>query len=221
MRKKYSTAALPWLQNKYATLQKPESSSWHIQRPNYAVSWSEMMNFAVGCGEGHPGAVKGHREAMSMGVPFWSFLLYDGIKSGGERSVMKRETTPAGITDRIMELCDRRVPGAAPVYVPVQVAGWSLVNECFPNVQRMVREQGGQQVNGWAVWQWANIAVTLEAHAVWENLEGKLEDITPHICGEREILFLRDNKVVYSGKPIGSIRQPLTGSPLVAERLDY
>ncbi len=130
---------------------------------------------------------------------------------------MKRETTPAGITDRIMELCDRRVPGAAPVYVPVQVAGWSLVNECFPNVQRMVREQGGQQVNGWAVWQWANIAVTLEAHAVWENLEGKLEDITPHICGEREILFLRDNKVVYSGKPIGSIRQPLTGSPLVAE----
>ncbi len=42
-------------------------------------------------------------------------------------------------------------------------------------------------------------------------------DITPHDCGEREILFLRDDEVVYSGKPIGSIRQPLTGSPLVAE----
>lgn len=42
-------------------------------------------------------------------------------------------------------------------------------------------------------------------------------DITPHDCGEREILFLRDDKVVYSGKPIGSIRQPLTGSPLVAK----
>lgn len=155
-----------------------------------------------------------------MGIPFWSFLLYDGIKNGGEQSVMKRETTPAGITDKIMELCDRRVPGAAPVYIPVKAAGWSLVNECFPNVQRMVRENGGQQVNGWAVWQWANIAVTLEAHAVWENPEGKLEDITPHICGEREILFLRDDSVVYSGTPIGSIRQPLTGSPLVEELIE-
>ena len=130
---------------------------------------------------------------------------------------MKRETTPAKITDKIMELCSSAVPGAAPFYIPVEAAGWGLMNECFPNVQRMVWEHGGQQVNGWAVWQWANISVTLEAHAVWESPEGMLVDITPHDCGEREILFLRDDKVVYSGKPIGSIRQPLTGSPLVAE----
>ena len=80
-----------------------------------------------------------------------------------------------------------------------------------------IRGHGGQQVNGWAVWQWANISVTLEAHAVWESPEGMLADITPHDCGEREILFLRDDRVVYSGKPIGSIRQPLTASPQVAE----
>lgn len=36
--------------------------------------------------------------------------------------------------------------------------------------------------------------------------EGKHVDITPHDCGEREILFLRDDRVVYSGKSIGSIR---------------
>ena len=130
---------------------------------------------------------------------------------------MKRETTPAKITDKIMELCSSAVLGAAPVYIPVEAAGWGLMNECFPNVQRMVREHGGQQVNGWAVWQWANISVMLEAHAVWESLEGKLVDITPHDCGERETLFLRDDRGVYSGKPIGSIRQPLTGLSLVAE----
>ena len=133
---------------------------------------------------------------------------------------MKRETTPVEITDRIMELCSGAVPGTVPVYVPVEAAGWGLMNECFPNVQRMVREHGGQQVNGWAVWQWANISVTLEAHAVWESPESKLVDITPHDCGEREILFLRDDRVVYSGKPIGSIRQPLTASPLVAELIE-
>ena len=83
-----------------------------------------------------------------------------------------------------------------------------------------IRGHDGQQVNGWAVWQWANISVTLEAHAVWESTavpEGMLADITPHDCGEREILFLRNDRVVYSGKPIGSIRQPLTASPQVAE----
>ena len=130
---------------------------------------------------------------------------------------MKRETTPVEITDRIMELCSGAVPGTVPVYVPVEAVGWGLMNECFPNVRRMVQKHGGQQVNGWDVWQWANISVTLEAHAVWESPEGKLVDITPHDCGEREILFLRDDRVVYSGKPIGSIRQPLTASPLVAE----
>lgn len=80
---------------------------------------------------------------------------------------MKRETTLA----KIMELCSSTVPGAAPVYIPVKTAGRGLLNECFPNVQRMVREHGGQQVNGWAVWHWANISVTLEAHAIWESPE--------------------------------------------------
>lgn len=133
---------------------------------------------------------------------------------------MKRETTPIRVTDKSMKLCSGIVPDAVPEYVPVATQEWSFPSECFPNVERMVQENGGQQVNGWAVWQWANISVTLEAHAVWESLEGKLVDITPHDCGEREILFLRDDKVVYSGKPIGSIRQPLTSSPLVAELIE-
>ena len=55
------------------------------------------------------------------------------------------------------------------------------------------------------------------AHSVWQSPEGNLVDITPHDGGETKILFLRDETVVYSGKLIGSIRQPLTGSPLVAQ----
>lgn len=133
---------------------------------------------------------------------------------------MKRETTPQKVSDKIIELCNKAVPEAEPVYVPVKAAVWSRLHECFLNVQQMVREEGGQQVNGWVVWQWANIAVTLEAHAVWESPERKLVDITPHDCGEGEILFLRDDAVVYSGKPIGSIRQALTTSPLVAELIE-
>lgn len=39
---------------------------------------------------------------------------------------MKRETTPAKITDKIMELCSSAVPGAAPFYIPVEAAGQRL-----------------------------------------------------------------------------------------------
>lgn len=133
---------------------------------------------------------------------------------------MKRETTPAKVTDKIMELCERAVPEVAPVYVPVDVRVWSLPSECFQNVQRMVRERGGRQVNGWAIWQWANILVEAEAHSVWRSPEGQLMDITPHGNGEREILFLHDADMVYSGQRIGSIRQPLTDSLLVAEYIE-
>lgn len=130
---------------------------------------------------------------------------------------MKRETTPVKVTDKIMELCGGIVEGTEPVYLPVEAPEWSLPSECFPNVQRMVREQGGKQINGWAIWQWANVLVEAEAHAVWDSPEGKLIDITPHINGEREILFLRDDDMVYQGNTIASIRKALTSSQLVAE----
>lgn len=130
---------------------------------------------------------------------------------------MKKETTPGRVTDKIMELCSRIVPDAKPEYIQVEAQGWCLPMECFPNVERMVREHGGQQVNGWAIWQWANILVEAEAHSVWRSPEGELVDITPHVNGENKILFLRDDDVVYKGGAISSIRLGLTSSQLVAE----
>ena len=118
---------------------------------------------------------------------------------------MKRETTPVKITDKVMELCSGIVPDAGPGYVPVEVQGWALPGECFPNVGRMVRERGGQQVNGWVIWQWANILVEAEAHSVWRSPEGKLADITPHDNGEKEILFLKDDDMAYRGNIIANI----------------
>lgn len=130
---------------------------------------------------------------------------------------MKRETTPIRVTDKIMELCSGIVSDAVPEYVPVAVQEWSLPSECFLNVGRMVQENGGQQVNGWAIWQWSNILVEAEAHSVWQSPNGELIDITPHVNGENGILFLKDDDVVYKGNTIASIRLALTSSQLVAE----
>lgn len=81
----------------------------------------------------------------------------------------------------------------------------------------MVQEQGGQHINGWAIWQWASILVEAEAHSVWRSPEGELVDITPHDNGERAILFLHDADMAYSGQSIGNVRLAITGSPLAAE----
>ena len=50
---------------------------------------------------------------------------------------------------------------------------------------------------------------------MWGSPEERLGDITPHDYDEPEIFFLHDDNIVYFRKLIGSIRQPLTGSPLV------
>ena len=133
---------------------------------------------------------------------------------------MKRETTPIRVTDKIMELCSGIVSDAVPEYVPVAAQEWGLPSECFLNVERMVQENGGQQVNGWAIWQWANIFVEAEAHSVWKSPGGALIDITPHDNGERQILFLHDDSMVYSGQSIENVRLAITGSPLAAELVD-
>ena len=61
--------------------------------------------------------------------------------------------------------------------------------ECFPNVEKMVQEYGGQQVNGRAIWQWDNKLVEAEAHAVWKSPDGQLIDITPHDYNEEKYYF--------------------------------
>lgn len=132
---------------------------------------------------------------------------------------MKSETTPAKITDKVIKLCEKVVPGGAPVYVPVEVEKGSKKNECFLNVQRVVQDKGGMQINGWAIWQWANILVETEAHSVWRNQEGKLIDVTPH-DGENQILFLYDKNMQYLGQRIGSCRLALTNSPIAVELVE-
>ncbi len=61
---------------------------------------------------------------------------------------MKRETTPIRVTDKIMELCSEIVLDAVLEYVPVAAQEWSLSSECFPNVERMVQENGGSRSMG-------------------------------------------------------------------------
>lgn len=130
---------------------------------------------------------------------------------------MIRETTPARITQVIIDFCASITSDSSPEYIDVCPAPWAALNECFNNVHRMVKQYGGSMISGWAVWQRGNMLLDAEAHAIWRAPDGKLIDITPHSYNEKRILFLFDSSVCYQGVTIPSHRQALTDSPLVAE----
>ena len=131
---------------------------------------------------------------------------------------MRVETTPPEITEEIIDFC-KGISTESLKYVVVHPAPGMLPMHCFDNVSDIVEQAGGKQVNGWAIWQFANIYLYAEAHSVWMNDVGTLIDPTPHVQGESSILFLPDSKVVFNGQKIMGKRRALTASPLAEEYL--
>ena len=89
---------------------------------------------------------------------------------------MIRETTPARITQVIIDFCASITSDSSPEYIDVCPAPWASLNECFNNVSRMVKQYGGSMILGWTVWQRGNMLLDAEAHAIWRAPDGK-----PHI----------------------------------------
>lgn len=132
---------------------------------------------------------------------------------------MVRETTPPKMTPMLKRLCYDLSPDNPPLWVKVVPANWAPMNECFPNVQKKIANDGGSFVNGWVLWQWANMMIEAEAHSVWKSCAGDLIDITPHY-NEHIILFVPDAKVKFEGIIIPSKRAPMTTSRKVNYLID-
>lgn len=129
------------------------------------------------------------------------------------------ETTPKVITDTIRNAASSLASGSEIITVKVSTEKAMKKKECFLNVQTVVSKEGGSCITGWAIWQWANIFIEFEAHAVWETPSSELIDVTRHE-GETAILFLPDPSVQYEGYKIPSRRFALTSSSLVAELIE-
>ncbi|MCP1540155.1 SEC-C metal-binding domain-containing protein [Methylorubrum extorquens] len=105
-------------------------------------------------------------------------------------------TTPPAVTAAIRSLARDLSPNFEPGFVPVRPAPSSQVSECFPNVVAKVAQSGGRILYGWAIWMWPRVFIEAEHHAVWDD-GTDLVDITPHIHGEKRILFLPDPERAY------------------------
>lgn len=134
-----------------------------------------------------------------------------------KRDSKMNERTPPSITIEISALCNSLVSGGIPQYVNISPAHSAIKFDCFVNVENQCKEFGGRNIIGWRIWEWPRIMLEAEFHAVWEDPNGELVDITPVDKQFNSILFLRDTSKIYEGFAINNIRSPLTDDPLIDE----
>ncbi len=106
-----------------------------------------------------------------------------------------------------------------PFFVDVRPEPWALVSECFPNVERKVKESGGRMVIGWQVWKSPNL-IEGEFHGVWEDPDGNLIDITPKEPPFERILFVEDENAVDTGQQVDNIRLNTSDNKLVDDFIE-
>ena len=66
-------------------------------------------------------------------------------------------STPARIDKEVLKFC-KSVSVSEPFYIKVEVDKEmsSEVNDCFFNVEKVVKEQGGEIQYGWQIWKTGN-----------------------------------------------------------------
>jgi hypothetical protein len=94
-----------------------------------------------------------------------------------------------------------------------------ITNECFPNVERQVKNHGGSCIFGWQIWK-TSLLIEAEFHAVWKSPEGLIYDITPKAQPVQKILFVSDPNKKYEGKQVNNIRVNITKNPIVDEMIE-
>jgi copper chaperone CopZ len=80
-----------------------------------------------------------------------------------------------------------------PIFVEVASEDGMAINDCFNNVNRKIKANGGVKICGRQIIK-SHIVMEGEAHAVWKSTEGELFDITSKINALwKEILYIPDN----------------------------
>ena len=126
-----------------------------------------------------------------------------------ERPRRIHTTTPACLTPALTRLIETLAPGRDAVRLRVQADPQAVVNECFVNVETRVAASGGNILCGWQLWEWPDVLVEAEFHAVWCSPGGTLIDLTPKQQGETDVLFVPDPELQYTGQSRDNVRQPL------------
>lgn len=122
----------------------------------------------------------------------------------------------------IIALCERLVPNGKPLYLNIEVINGVIENECYKNIESIIKNKGGSIQYGWQIWETIpNLMAEAEFHAVWVDNSGKFHDVTPKSLPEiSQILFLPDPVRKYEGKQIDNVRIPLQDEILIGQFIE-
>jgi hypothetical protein len=124
------------------------------------------------------------------------------------------EITPQKISKYLLKFC-LKISEEKPSYLAISPTDWAIELYCTENVERMIKENGGAVQYGWQIWEWPNVWIMAEFHAVWVDKNGIYRDITPKPERFTRILFLPDDKIKYDGAQINNIRVPFKNNKYV------
>ena len=106
-----------------------------------------------------------------------------------------------------------------PIEIEVTPEGGALESDCFRIIDNKVKHEGGKMILGWQIWK-SPFLIEAECHAVWEDNDENLLDLTPKPKGINKILFIEDPRLVYEGKQIDNIRLNITKNKLVDDFIE-
>lgn len=114
----------------------------------------------------------------------------------------------------VQRLLNRLNATHEPDYLDVTPEPGVNVRDCFVAVQEKVKQDGGRMIMGWQIWKGKHL-IEAECHAVWEDEDQMLHDITPKDIPVSRILFVEDENLIYEEKQIDNVRVNLTNNDLV------
>jgi hypothetical protein len=127
------------------------------------------------------------------------------------------QSAPANISNYVIAFCSEITPEPEPIYLLVEPFNGSTPNECYINVGKYIQANGGSVQYGWQIWEWSNIMIEAEFHAVWVSPNGQYKDVTPKDFGINKILFLPDPNRRYEEKQINNIRKALKNTQAIKD----
>ncbi len=107
-----------------------------------------------------------------------------------------------------------------PFAVAIDPPSWAKELDCIDIVRRLIAEQGGDCVIGWALWEWPGVIVEGEFHAIWKRPDQTYVDSTPRQDGTEFVLFLPDPKAVWDTWQKDNVRLPLARRREILDFID-
>jgi len=129
--------------------------------------------------------------------------------------------SPIEINNFVEQLLDAMNAEFEPEIIQVEILPDGKEASCFFNVQEKIKLCGGKIHFGWVIWQHGYL-IEAEHHAVWEDDEGNLLDVTPRKEFYKTIMFLPDNSNVFDGRMAQpNFRLNITNNKLIDDFIVY